>query len=242
MKKILIGAPVRQKEHIFIEYLDRLRKLRKPRGYEVQMHFIFNNCDFKHLLKDNETYEYYNTTDTYNTTGKTHEWKHNNFSNVINMKNRLLEKTIKDKYDYFFLVDSDLLLHKDTLKLLLHYDRKIIAEVFYTKWNEDDEKAKPNAWDFDFYSYKSKMSLYRLYKKGLFKVGYSGACILIHKDVIRAGVSYTPINNISWSIWEDRAFCIRASLAGFDIFLDTNLPAEHLYRQSDYDKNKDVYK
>lgn len=240
--KLLLGAPVRQKEHIFIEYLDRLRKLIIPEGVEVHKHFIFNNCDYSHMLQENETCEIYETKDTYITDNDTHHWQATNFSNVIIMKNKLLAKTVKEDYDYFMLVDSDLLLHPNTLEQLLQEPKHIKANVFYTKWKEDDVEYMPNAWDLDHYSFKSKASLSRLFVRGLHQVGYSGACILIHRNVIRAGVNYSPIPVISFSVWEDRAFCIKANLAGYDVWLDTHYPAEHIYRESDYEKLKDVYR
>ena len=119
MIKVLIGAPVRQKEFIFKEYLESLRALKVDEDIHVDIHFIFNNCNFSNML-DKETHEIYFSEDEYICMETTHQWKPTNFTNVIKMKNKLLEKTVTEGYDYFFLVDSDLVLHEYTLQHLLN--------------------------------------------------------------------------------------------------------------------------
>ena len=42
--KILIGAPVRQDEKIFAEYLESLNRLLIPDGVEADAYFILNDC------------------------------------------------------------------------------------------------------------------------------------------------------------------------------------------------------
>jgi hypothetical protein len=64
----------------------------------------------------------------------------------------------------------------------------------------------------------------------------AGACTLIKRSVLEKNVNWNPIRNLSMSVWEDRAFCIRAAVNNVDIWIDTHYPAIHLYRQSEYDK------
>jgi hypothetical protein len=64
----------------------------------------------------------------------------------------------------------------------------------------------------------------------------TGACTLIKRKVLEAGVNWNPVNNVSFSKWEDRAFCIRAAVHGFEIWLDSHYPARHLYRDSEVEK------
>ena len=88
----------------------------------------------------------------------------------------------------------------------------------------------PNAWQADFYAFKTEREWEQWREEGLYRVGMTGACILIKNKVLKSGVNYTPIPNVSHSIWEDRAFCIRAAVHGFEIWLDTTCPPVHLYR------------
>lgn len=271
--KVLIGAPVRQDERIFKHYINALRNLKG----DFDLFFYLHNS--KHLASflNPKEYELCESSSDH----EPHIWKDANLSEVAQMKNMLLEKSLKDNYDYFFLVDSDTILHPNTLQHLLSCKKDIVAEVLWTKWKPHLEEM-PNAWDYDFYSFKNKFPLqeknedtkntqkiveimhtlgvqdsnstnkidkqvfdylttigmesggsYVAFRHpGLYKVGGIGGCNLISRKVIEAGVNYNQITNLSWTNWEDRAFCVRADVLGFKIFLDTHYPAIHLYSET----------
>lgn len=234
--KILVGCPVRQDEETFALYINALRKMKTG---EHQVHFFFilhNSPQLKSYLLPHEYVEY-STNDEYKKDDATHHWTETNLKHVTKMKNIFLDMVKQQNFDYFFLVDSDLILHEETLLHLVRQQKQIISEVFWTKWLPEQEE-QPNAWIYDFYGFDRPERLMAWKRKSVFEVGMTGACILIHKDVIHAGVNYTPIHNISFSNWEDRAFCIRASVAGFKIYMDTNFPAVHLYRKEDVERMK----
>lgn len=76
-----------------------------------------------------------------------------------------------------------------------------------------------------------RMKSYRKKNWGL--VGGLGACTLIRRKALLAGVSFKQLSNLSF--WgEDRHFCIRAQALGLSLFVDTHHPAFHLYRESDF--------
>ena len=106
----------------------------------------------------------------------------------------------------------------------------------------------PQVWIEDEYSmykkqYHSLMSneeiqeqifsfLHQLRIPGVYEVGGLGACTLISRKALQAGVNFSTIKNLSF--WgEDRHFCIRAVALGFDLYVDTHHPAYHIYRSSD---------
>lgn len=228
--RILIGAPVRQDETTFRLYLESLKAL-NTESLEVEWFFFLHNCpDLRQLLKPSQCL-CMKSTSAYVKDQNTHHWKQEVLKEVTTMKNMLLERTIEGGHDAFFLVDSDLLLHPETLQQLVKADKPIVSNVFWTRWTPD-EPEMPNAWNVDHYGFLPG-EIERWRQPGLYRVGMSGACILIRREVIEAGVNYSPIYNVSHSIWEDRAFCIRAACAGFPIFMDTNYPARHLYRDED---------
>lgn len=230
--KILVGSPVKQDETIFQYYLESLNS--QQHDHEVDYFFILHNSpELKKYLKPGQ-YEEHNNATQYDV-GSTHHWKQENLRDVMRMKNYLLQKAAVEGYDYFFLVDSDIILHPKTIKHLAMQRQHIISEIFWTRWNPEEEPM-PNSWQYDYYGFGKDHEWRKWNEKGLWKVGYSGACIMIHTDVIKAGVSYSPIHNISYSNWEDRAFCIRAAVAGFQIVMDTHYPAIHLYRAEDVKK------
>lgn len=232
MKKILICAPVRQDIPTLKKYLESLNNLIGNEKFEVKKYFILHNCfeDLQSYFDNDTILESYKDDSEDVKDDITHKWYTNNLNAVANMKNRIIEFTLSNEFDYTFMVDSDLVLHPNTLnhlfKILEITNKKIVSEVFWTEWEKGTSRYGTNGWMFD--SYNGDQEQFK--EKGLFKVGGTGACILINNDVYRSGVNYSKIYNVSFSEWEDRAFCIRAVVNGFEIFMDTNYPAEHLYR------------
>lgn len=235
--RILIAAPVHQKLHIFKEYLESLNNLLVPADCEVDRFFILHNCeDLLSLIEGNSLYSIYNTDPVYKTDEVTHHWTDDAVSHVAGMKNCILEYARDQDYDYVFLVDTDLILHPMTLIRLMQANKDIIAEVFWTSWGPD-EPEMPNAWDFNAYQFLHDRRLEEWKTPGIYAVGMTGACTLIKKKVIQAGVNFSRVYNINF--WgEDRHFCIRAAAQDFGIWLDTHYPCVHLYRDSEYEKWK----
>ncbi|ASA26581.1 hypothetical protein B9T62_33555 [Paenibacillus donghaensis] len=160
------------------------------------------------------------------------------------------------EYDYLFLIDSDLILHPDTLKHLISTDKDIISEVFWTQW-QPGTLHQPQVWMHDEYNQWELLPgeqlkpeeinrrfhefLAKLKEPGIYEVGGLGACTLISRKAILTGASYHQVKNISY--WgEDRHFCIRAAALGIPLFVDTHYPALHLYRDSDLGKVADFIK
>lgn len=235
MIKILLCAPIHEKEEIFNLYLEHIRSLNIPSNVQLDKLFILHNCEtLKKCLKNDERFLEYKNITSYEKTEKNHVWRDGNFKDVVSMKNYLIEYALTQNYDYIFFVDSDLMLHKETLNSLLNANKDMIAEIFWTKW-DNQEQAMPNCWSFDHYQiYDFDFAKWK--QKGVYQVGMTGACTLIKRKVLESGVNWNLINNLSMTQWEDRAFCVRAAASGFDIWIDTNFPAIHLYRESEYKK------
>lgn len=235
MTKILIAAPVRQSEKVFTEYLESLDRLQIPDGTVCDRAFYLHGCpELRELLRPEDTVFYNDRDADYEAAEDTHRWSGAALSEVAGMKNALLELCRTAGYDYIFFVDSDLILHPTTLQVLLSRGKDICAEIFWTRWENGGGELAPNCWDYDFYSFADGAARYQ--KSGCVETGGTGACILISRRVIEAGVNYNPIKNLPMTQWEDRAFCIRAVCAGFDLFIDTTRPARHLYREAEYQR------
>lgn len=239
VKHVLICAPVNQDKKTFKLYLDSLRKLKfDSRYYKLYRFFIFHNCEnlMKYLDENNnEGCLIHNNDNKYDKDSENHKWKSENFKDVTYMKNNLINYALTRNFDYIFFVDSDLILHENTFESLVNSNKDFISEIFWTEWNSNSEPM-PNCWDYDFYTFNGTKRIEELYKKGIHKVGMTGACSLIKSKVLRYGVNFSHISNISFSNWEDRAFCIKCSILGIDIYTDTNYPATHLYRESETEK------
>jgi len=233
-KRVLIGGPVRQDETAFRLYLDALAKL-DTTGLEVDHAFILHNSPgLEPIIRGmfpRAIVEHY-TDDSEFPRGRERVWDLQTLGALIHMRNAILRAA--HGYDYVFMVDSDLLLHPSTLQYLVAADKPIVAEVFWTRWIPESPEL-PNAWTADdFHFSESDLENWRM--PGLYRVGMAGGCLLVRSDVIASGVTYTPIPNISWTIRDDRAFCIRAACAGFEVWLDTHCPARHLYSEEDVRK------
>ena len=231
MIRILLGVPVHQDEDIFREYMASLDRLIRPEGVELDRCFYLHDArHLKKYLRETDSILYNDKPISYEK-NVTHIWNHENLSEVARMKNEMMRICVNGGYDYYFLVDSDLILHPNTLKVLLDRNAEIVSEVFWTEWLEGSGQILPNCWDRD-QSDIERVERYRV--PGLHQTGGTGALILIKSEVLKVA-DYTPLGTVSWSVWEDRAFAIRAECHGYKSYIDTTLPARHLYRRSDYE-------
>jgi len=233
MKKILISAPIRQDRETLKQYLDSLYR-QEVSGFTVDRYFILHNCfdDVKDLFPSDCTLLEYNDNTKCVKDDYTHKWYSDNFSAIVKMKNEIVAYALQQQYDYIFWVDSDLILHPSTLEHLFNIlegsSEKACSEVFWTEWCAGHpETLGSNAWDYDAYGGDQE----RFKKPGVYQVGGTGACILVNTSVYGYNVNYTPIYNVTFTEWEDRAFCIRLAVNNIKIFMDTQFPAKHLYRK-----------
>lgn len=235
--RILIGAPLRQKPHIFAEHLKSLDELVLPPGVEVDRYYIANKCDAATLalLKDGE-YEIRDdlAPEDYAAEGnRDHTWTRDDMVKMGELRSIMTDKAYFDGYDYLLSVDTDLVLQRETLATLLAADKRIVSEVFWT--TADNGFTWCNSWAADWYTIR-KRDFEAWKTPGLYRVGMTGALVLIHRAVFEAGVSYRKIPNIETAIYgEDRHFCIRAACAGIPLYMDTHYPAVHLYREREYE-------
>ncbi|WP_405175419.1 glycosyltransferase [Paenibacillus sp. FSL H8-0261] len=261
--RVLIGSPIHQKPMVLKEFLNSLLRLNIA-DIELDYHLVDDNDDEEssRLLQEFQSmgdHIYLQSSgfhDAYIRNDTTHFWNTNLVWKVANFKNLMINRAQTLNYDYLFLIDSDLILHPDTLRHLIGTNKDIISEVFWTQWQPETmfqpqvwmhdeynqwellpgEKLQPEEINRRFHEFIAKMRI-----PGIYEVGGLGACTLISQHAIKAGVSYNQIRNISY--WgEDRHFCIRAAALGIPLFVDTHYPALHLYRDSDLSKVEDFIK
>ncbi|MEA1961701.1 MAG: glycosyltransferase [Bacillota bacterium] len=253
MIKVLIGSSVRQDSRTLEYFLDSLRDL-LTNGWKVDYMFVDDNDDEKssQVLKD------FRPLDSRVTLIKdkskrapyvkdhiTHRWNEKLVQRVAKNKNLIMEHCKAGQYDYLLLVDSDLLLHPETLKRLIATGKDIVSEVFWTQFQADSREL-PNVWLMDAYQLcrtereeqisqeeaqrRTQEFLTMLRSPGVYKVGGLGACTLFTRQALEKGVSYDEIYNLSF-VGEDRHLCIRAAALGFELFADTYYPCFHIYRE-----------
>ena len=221
--RVLIAAPLRQERKIFRAYQDSLDALVIPDGVTVDRFFVVNDCEgiIPEICGD---YAVRNTGDRYEKTHNDHLWTHDNLTKMHGLRQMTVERALEGGYDYLFSVDTDLVLKPETLATLLAADKDIVSELFWTNgWC--------NAWMCDQSAGMSE----KWKTPGLYQVGMTGACMLVKRRVLEAGVDYLPIPNIVKCLWgEDRHFCIKAAVMGFELWTDSHCPPDHLYTEKAY--------
>ncbi|CDQ40340.1 MULTISPECIES: glycosyltransferase family 2 protein [Virgibacillus] len=255
--RVLIGSPIHQQHPILQEFLTALTEI-KNTTFSIDYLFIDDNTDQQsiHLLREFSDHTPHQTKilkpshmnhQGYARDENTHIWNHQAIWKVAAFKNRIIDYAIKEEYDYLFLIDSDLIIHPNTIKHLIQMEKNIISTIFWTKW-QPNTNPLPQVWMKDEYTlYPSALGeqlsdeeknrrsmefINTLKNPGTYEVGGLGACTLIHANALKNGVNFNPIQNISF--WgEDRHFCVRAQALGFQLFVDTHYPAFHIYRSSD---------
>lgn len=256
--KILIGTCIRQTPVILEMYLRSLSQLEHDFA-EIAFVFVDDNIDERstELLSSFGPEHGFDVTvipghykqgaSSYLRSENTHIWDTKSIWKVAEYKNEIIRRAVVNEYDALFLVDSDLLLQRNTLHHLWGANKDIISEIFWTRW-QPNTRLMPQVWQSDEYTLYSYDGVERLTPEmknermehflniltvpGIYEVGGLGALTLIRKEVLHAGVNFTRLKNVSF--WgEDRHFCIRAAAHNFGLFVDTHLPAYHIYRDAD---------
>lgn len=257
--RVLAGSPIRQQPPVLEAFLTSLERLDLS-GIELCYYFIDDNesPESSSLLVQFASRhasariirglaaEDGNRSESYRNE-YTHLWKESLIWRVADYKNSILSAAKDEGFDGVFLIDSDLVLHPQTLQKLVRSERDIISNVFWTSW-QPGTRPMPQVWlhgEYEQYPLERRLAYTeeqkaletelfygRLRAPGVYEVGGLGACTLISGDAIKAGVSFAEIPNLGY--WgEDRHFCIRAAALGLKLFVETTHPAYHLYRDSD---------
>ena len=229
MKRILITAPLKREPKVFDEYQESLDGLIIPEGFSADRFFVVNDCpEVIPHIRNAAFITHDSGPDEMQTAD--HVWTGGNLWKMGNLRNMTIQYMLRTGYDYWFSVDTDLILNRHTLEYLLATNKDIVSEIF---WTDGPKGLWCNAWMRDDGEVDGMWDTW--IEPGLYKIGGTGACMLVKRRVFEAGVGYAPIPNIREALrGEDRVFCVRAACAGFDIWMDTNVPAKHLFGETEY--------
>ena len=229
---ILITAPLRQDQKVFDLYQESLDALVIPEGFSCDRFFVVNDCPEVIPHIHGAAYITHDTGDAYIKTDDDHIWTMDGMNKMSSLRNMTIQFALMRGYDYWFSADTDLVLNPHTLEYLLAADKDIVSEVF---WTSSKSGLWTNAWMYDQYDPDDGPERWK--EPGLYEVGMTGALMLVKRRVFEAGVGYARIPNIRTALrGEDRHFCVRAACAGFSLWLDTHVPATHLYTEAEYQK------
>ena len=218
LEHLVAGTTAHRVEHWFYDDNE------DPRSTEILLDAHRSNSGLRVLPKAD-----LGTTD-YRRDGETHQWSDVAVSRIATIKNHAITTFLETSTaDHIFLIDADVLIPAHSIDHLMSVEMPIVSAVYWTQFTPGDPYM-PNVWDRDKYSFDSIESILRLARPGHHAVGGLGACTLIERRVLEAGVDFSPIPNLR--IWgEDRHFCIRAMCAGFPLTADSCVTPFHVYRE-----------
>ena len=128
--KVLITAPLRQDVPVFREYQRSLDELEIPEGVTVERFWVVNDCP-EVIPEIRGDYEVVNTGDVYQKIANDHVWMPENLAKMHELRNRTIRRALMGGFDYWFSVDTDLVLHPATLRVLLEADKDVVSEIFW---------------------------------------------------------------------------------------------------------------
>ncbi|UQZ87440.1 Glycosyl transferase family 2 [Paenibacillus konkukensis] len=219
-KKVLVGSPIHQKPAILHEFLSSLLRL-KQENVELSYLFVDDNEDpqstelLHRFVEDAKRVFiiYSDQRNNYECNETTHVWHDTLIWKVAEFKNAMIEHAVNLQYDYLFLIDSDLVLHPDTIEHLAAAGKDIVSEIFWTRW-QPGASMQPQVWLHDEYKLweyrpgeylssediaaRTAAFIAKLRIPGIYEVGGLGACTLISRHALLSGVHFKPIKNLSF--------------------------------------------
>lgn len=226
---VVVASPVRLSPRILQPFLEHLGRLR---GVSRILLYDDNDDPISREMIQTSGFEVMERIvgmppAQYHRWGQTHYWTTQCFTRLATIKNAMIHEAWENDSD-LFLVDSDLLLHPETVTHLKGLDAEIVSEVFWTRWSAD-QPYLPQVWEVHPGGFDSRQQITRLRTPGQYPVNGLGACTLIRHVNLQV-CSFDPIPGLRY-LGEDRPFCVRAAAQGIPLLADTCYPPLHLYRE-----------
>lgn len=171
-----------------------------------------------------------------------HQWQASAMARVGWNKNQIIQFALHSKCDALWFVDADLVMDRTTFRSLDAAEQPIVSAVYWTRWTRrGTETAKvhaaPQVWLRHPYELNGRGMddaefRQKLVSRGLVRVWGYGACTLIQRSVLEAGVSFEYLPDVPQSglmAGEDRHFCIRAERLHIPAFADNWPDIFHIY-------------
>lgn len=226
---IMIGCPISNRRYLINRHLESLYKLDYPKN-KIKLYFLVNNCndgtdselrDFRNRYKNEYmdiVIEKYNMS--YRKDMRVTGHRDETYRRLSELRNYVLSKV---DTDYFFSVDSDIMVSDNVLIELLKAEKDIIAAVI-----NNDRILRPYN---DYPQIRTNLLIHD--GKGIthyldfpldeiVEVGYTGAVYLMTNKVAKE-VKYDYS-----SLGEDIPFCENATKLGYKIYAHTGLWQEHI--------------
>lgn len=234
MYKILHFSPTRKPPEILQLHLESLKRL-ENRNFQITFSFFDDNTnrESSHLLKKfidstpNSFYHNLDLTGIKNYIGD-ERWVPTLYHRITFIKNAVIQFFLEEEYDYLFLSDSDLIIHPNTINNLILQKKDFCSTIFWTHFDSNPTYT-PNAWYSKPHGF-SVDDLLKFQEPGTYEVDFTGACTLLSRKILSNGINFEKIPNVSY-LGEDKHFCIRSSVYGFQAYVNTEYPSFHVYNE-----------
>lgn len=240
--RVLIACPVRNREKILPEYLDRLLTLKYPRD-RISFYFIVNNsedrteeilwefaCRYEIFYEDIKIQKV--TFDCLPPDTRQAVNRKRLYSPLAIMRNMVRDWAITTGVDYLFSVDSDILLETNHLQQLLSHGKDCVAGLIcncpgtsamnFLDYDEDTDRyfrIDPPDKPFD--------------RSGLIQVDLTGAVILISRHAFLSGQWYEGKSG------EDEGFARHMRRSGIQMWVDCDCRPEHVMDIDNWADNRE---
>lgn len=250
--RIVVGTTVRKAAPVLRFYLQSLAWQRLPKGVELAFVFVDDNVDAESSRILAEFVQQRGgavleggplvTQDFTDHHPDSHQWSQSAMLRVGAAKDRILAEARRLDADYVWFADADLICDPMTLASLIACQTDIATAVYWTRWNARDTEtrkvyAAPQVWlkhpyGLEGNGWTEAEFRDRLARRQITPVAGYGACTLIARRALEAGVSFAPVPGVPMEglmAGEDRHFCIRARALHLSAVADPWPDIYHIY-------------
>ncbi len=215
LPKILVGCPTSDhKDYALERYAEGIKSL------------IYANFDV--LIVDNsKDDDYLNKIKLLKLPAIKGPYSESAKQRIVDSRNILREKTLKEGYDYFLSLEQDVIPPKDMIQKLLKHKKEIISGVYFTYQNANGiTELTPLLWKKTGKDAIKFLSEKEISANRIIEVAACGlGCVLIHKNVLEK-IKFRYDKNFEG--FDDIWFGYDSFNAGFKIYADTSIKCQHL--------------
>ena len=257
---IACGTSVRKSAAILRHYLDALARQELPENTRLLPIFVLDGVDADATLLVRDWVADYEgglvldvppalANDYSDAHPDSHQWSESAMRRVGENKDWIIGQARKLGADALWFCDADVICDTTTLKSLLAAPGPITTAVYWTRWSAraiETQRvyAAPQVWLKHPYGLEGAGLAEhefrdRLARRQLVKVAGYGACTLLTRRALDAGVSFAPVAGVPQQglmAGEDRQFCIRAQALHLDGWAEPWPDIFHIYHPSDLAK------
>lgn len=150
-------------------------------------------------------------------------------------RNAIVFKMLQGGYDYVFMIDSDIIVPPDAIKIFLENPEPICFGVYPHK-NTDNHKAE--IFKLGTENYELRYNYCELTEPRIKVKGAGFGCAFIHKDVFKK-LQYPFFKYVTFEsggfLSEDLFFCSYAREEGYTLWADTRIRCGHLAKHFMYE-------